>query len=94
MPLYQLWGGYRDRLQAICIGGYYSDDEADVARQIERYLGLGFARLQVQGRRPVAARRTRDARRLARQAAGDDFVLMVDANQGYTRRRGDRLRPR
>lgn len=85
VPLYQLWGGYRDRLQAICIGGYYSDDEADVARQIETYLGLGFAgcKFKVGGRSPQ-----QDARRamLARQAAGDDFVLMVDANQGYTRR--------
>ena len=36
VPLYKLWGGYRDRLQMICIGGYYTDDEADVARQIER----------------------------------------------------------
>ena len=41
-PLFQLWGGYRDRLPSICIGGYYSDDEADVARQIERYRELGF----------------------------------------------------
>jgi D-galactarolactone cycloisomerase len=84
MPLYQLWGGYRDRLPAVCIGGYYSDDEADVARQIERYAELGFGgcKFKVGGLAPEAdARRTR----LAREAAGDDFVLMVDANQGYTR---------
>lgn len=84
LPLYQLWGGYRDRLPAICIGGYYSDDEADIARQIERYLALGFAgcKFKVGGQSPEV-----DARRvaLARRAAGDDFVLMVDANQGYTR---------
>ena len=43
VPLYRLWGGYRDRLQMTCIGGYYTDDEADVARQIERYVELGFA---------------------------------------------------
>lgn len=83
-PLYQLWGGYRDRLPAICIGGYYSDDEADVARQIEKYMELGFGgcKFKVGGLTPEA-----DARRttLARQAAGDDFVLMVDANQGYTK---------
>jgi D-arabinonate dehydratase len=42
VPLYQLWGGYRDRLPSICIGGYYSDDEGDVARQIENYRELGF----------------------------------------------------
>jgi D-arabinonate dehydratase len=84
LPLYQLWGGYRDRLTAICIGGYYSDDEADVARQIERYRALGFGgcKFKIGGRSPEEdARRVR----LARRAAGDDFLLMVDANQGYTR---------
>jgi D-galactarolactone cycloisomerase len=79
-----LWGGYRDRLPAICIGGYYSDDEADVARQIERYAELGFGgcKFKVGGRSPEE-----DARRmaLARAAAPEGFVLMADANQGYTR---------
>jgi D-arabinonate dehydratase len=84
LPLSVLWGGYRDRLPAICIGGYYSDDEADVARQIERYMELGFGgcKFKVGGLSPEAdAHRAR----LARAAAGEDFVLMVDANQGYTR---------
>jgi D-arabinonate dehydratase len=83
-PLFRLWGGYRDRLPAICIGGYYTDDEADVARQVERYIELGFAgcKFKVGRLSPEAdARRVR----LAREAAGDGFVLMVDANQGYTR---------
>lgn len=84
VPLFRLWGGYRDRLQAICIGGYYSDDDADVGRQIDNYLDLGFAgcKFKVGGRSPEE-----DARRaeLARKSAGDDFILMVDANQGYSR---------
>jgi D-arabinonate dehydratase len=85
VPLYQLWGGYRDRLPSICIGGYYSDDEADVARQIERYRDLGFAGCKFKVGRLTPAE---DAHRteLARKAGGDDFVLMVDANQGFTRR--------
>jgi D-arabinonate dehydratase len=84
VPLYQLWGGYRDRLTAICIGGYYSDDEADAARQVEHYrtLGFGGCKFKVGGRSPEEdARRTR----LAREAVGADFVLMADANQGYSR---------
>lgn len=84
VPLYQLWGGYRDRLTAICIGGYYSDDEADSARQVERYIALGFGgcKFKVGGRSPDE---DADRIRLARDAAGADFVLMADANQGYTR---------
>ncbi len=84
LPLSKLWGGYRDRLPSICIGGYYSDDEADVERQITRYAELGFGgcKFKVGGLSPEAdARRAR----LARDAAGEDFVLMVDANQGFTR---------
>jgi D-galactarolactone cycloisomerase len=85
IPLYRMWGGFRDRLPAICIGGYYSDDLDDVARQIERYRELGFAGCKFKVGRLSPAD---DAHRveLARQAAGDDFVLMLDANQGYTRR--------
>ncbi|HEY3541826.1 MAG TPA: mandelate racemase/muconate lactonizing enzyme family protein [Gaiellaceae bacterium] len=84
VPLYRLWGGYRDRLQMICIGGYYTDDESDIARQIEQYVDLGFAGCKFK----VGQLSPRDdARRvkLARDAAPDDFILMVDANQGYTR---------
>lgn len=86
VPLFRLWGGYRDRLPAICIGGYYTDDDADIARQIEWYRELGFAGCKFKvGRLSPAedAHRTR----LARKAGGDDFVLMVDANQGYTRQK-------
>lgn len=84
VPLSELWGGYRDRLTAICIGGYYSDDLADIRRQIDNYreLGFGGCKFKVGKLSPEQdAHRTR----LARQAAGDDFVLMVDANQGFTR---------
>lgn len=86
VPLFRLWGGYRDRLPAICIGGYYTDDDADIARQIEWYRELGFAgcKFKVGRLNPAEdAHRTR----LARKAGGDDFVLMVDANQGYTRQK-------
>jgi D-galactarolactone cycloisomerase len=84
-PLYQLWGGYRDKLQAICIGGYYSDDLDDVGRQIEDYKRLGFGGCKFKVGR-LSPEEDAHRTRLARQAAGDDFVLMVDANQGFTRR--------
>ena len=84
VPLYQLWGGYRDRLTAICIGGYYTNDVADIEKQIENYQSLGFGGCKFKVGKLTPEE---DALRveLARKAAGDDFVLMVDANQGYTR---------
>lgn len=86
VPLFKLWGGYRDTLPAICIGGYYGDGgEKEVVDQIEHYLELGFAgcKFKIGGASP-----SDDAHRvrLARATAGDDFILMTDANQGYTRR--------
>jgi D-arabinonate dehydratase len=90
VPLYRLWGGHRDRLTAICIGGYYTGDLADVGRQIERYRDLGFGGCKFKVGRLSPEE---DAHRtgLAREAAGEDFVLMADANQGYTREQAIRF---
>jgi L-alanine-DL-glutamate epimerase-like enolase superfamily enzyme len=82
-PLWRLWGGYRDRLPMIAIGGYYGtgipiEDEIGELRR----MGLAGLKFKVGGSSPEE-----DAARVAeaRRAAGPDFVLAVDANQGYTR---------
>jgi D-arabinonate dehydratase len=87
VPLYKIWGGFRDRLQVICIAGYYEKDKslADFGREMEWIKANGYAgcKFKVGGRTPKE-----DAERVrtARSAVGDDFVLTVDANQGYTLR--------
>ncbi len=84
-PLYELWGGYRDSLPVIAIGGYYRDDKglAELAREVEEYQDLGFGglKLKVGGRTPQ-----RDLERLDAvvTAADEEFVVACDANQGYT----------
>ena len=82
-PLWRLWGGYRDRLQMISIGGYYGAGDDGIRAEIEELKGLGLAglKLKVGGRAPEedAARF-----RVARAAAGPDFVLAADANQGWS----------
>jgi D-galactarolactone cycloisomerase len=81
-PLWRLWGGFRDRLPMICIGGYY-DSPASIEEEVERVRETGLAgmKFKVGGRAPeVDAERFRRARR----AAGDDFVLCADANQGWS----------
>jgi D-galactarolactone cycloisomerase len=81
-PLWRLWGGYRDRVPMIAIGGYY-DAPVPLADELESYreMGLAGCKLKVGGRSPAE-----DAERVAaaRAGAGDDFVLAIDANQGYT----------
>lgn len=80
-PLWQLWGGYRDTVEMVVIGGYY-DSEQSISDEIAMYrqMGLAGCKFKVGGATP-----SRDAERAAeaRAAAGDDFILMVDANQGY-----------
>lgn len=81
----ELLGGYTDRLPIISIGGYYMPGKthADIAREIESYRDAGMAgcKFKVGGLSPEA-----DAARVAvaRKAAGDDFILCVDANRGWT----------
>jgi L-alanine-DL-glutamate epimerase-like enolase superfamily enzyme len=81
MPLWKLWGGFRNSLPMIAIGGYY--DDLEIADEISQFktLGLAGVKFKVGGRSPAV-----DAERVlrARQAAGADFVICVDANQGYT----------
>lgn len=83
LPLYRLWGAVADAVPISVIGGYYHLDAAETAETVRRYVEQGFGGLKfkVGGRGPAE-----DAERfrVARDAAGPDFVLMADANQGYT----------
>ncbi len=82
VPLWKLWGGYRNSVPVITIGGYYADD-ADITAEVSGLVESQFAgmKFKVGGLSPEEdAVRVRQARR----AAGDDFALAVDANQGWT----------
>jgi L-alanine-DL-glutamate epimerase-like enolase superfamily enzyme len=82
-PLWQLWGGYRNSLPVNIIGGYYGRDRGAIADEIAEWRAMGFrgCKFKIGGRSPAE-----DAERVtaARAAAGDDFVITIDANQGYT----------
>lgn len=83
VPLWRLWGGYRRELPLVAIGGYYGEPLGPIAEEVAAYRELGLAgmKLKVGGAEPAV-----DARRVraARDAGGDDFVITVDANQGYS----------
>jgi L-alanine-DL-glutamate epimerase-like enolase superfamily enzyme len=83
-PLWRLWGGARDRVPMTAIGGYYGEPLGPIAAEIAYYrdeLGLAGVKFKVGGRSPEV-----DAERVAaaREAAGPDFTICIDANQGYT----------
>ena len=81
----ELLGGFSDRVPIISIGGYYMEGKtlADIGREMEAYRQAGMAgcKFKVGGLSPQA-----DAERVkaAREAAGPDFMLAVDANRGWT----------
>jgi L-alanine-DL-glutamate epimerase-like enolase superfamily enzyme len=81
----RLLGGYRQELPLICIGGYYEEGKtlADLGKEMERIrlAGMAGCKVKVGGRSPEA-----DAERVAaaRQGAGDDFWIAVDANRGWS----------
>lgn len=83
-PLWRLWGGAQDRLPMIGIGGYYGSSEADLERDVNFFRlehGMVGMKFKIGGKPP-----SEDADRLraVREIAGEEFVLVVDANQGYT----------
>ncbi|HWE64692.1 MAG TPA: mandelate racemase/muconate lactonizing enzyme family protein [Chloroflexota bacterium] len=84
LPLFRLWGACREQLPLIVIGGYYGLDHGQIAELMRGYRAMGMAgcKFKVGGATPAE-----DAARVraARTAAGDDFILLVDANQGYGR---------
>lgn len=81
----ELLGGFSDRVPIISIGGYYMEGKTltDIGREMEAYRQAGMAgcKFKVGGLSPTA-----DAQRVraAREAAGLDFMLAVDANRGWT----------
>jgi D-galactarolactone cycloisomerase len=81
-PLWKLWGGYRDSVPVLTIGGYYAAD-ADITAEVSGLVEAEFGgmKFKVGGLSPEE-----DAVRVrqARKTAGDDFDLAVDANQGWT----------
>ena len=85
-PCYRLWGGYRDALPIIGIGGYYEEPGfPTIEDEVEQFSGFGMVGMKFK----VGALSPReDAARLRRgvDAAPDGFVFVVDANQGYTLR--------
>jgi len=83
VPLWKLWGGYRNFVPLIAIGGYYGEPLGSIEEEIASYVELGLAgiKFKVGGLSPA-----QDAERVerARRAAPKGFMIALDANQGYS----------
>lgn len=85
-PLWRIWGGFNNRVPMIGIGGYYGSSEADLEKELEFFHGthgMVGMKFKIGGRSPEE-----DVARLkqARALVDDDFIFVVDANQGYSAR--------
>ena len=79
LPVYQLLGGYRDRIATSVTVGIL--DEADTVRRARDFVAQGFHALKLKGGIDVDD----DISRVlaVRDAIGDAVALRFDANQGY-----------
>ena len=82
-PLWRLWGGYREEIPVNIIGGYYGPDLGQIKDDVAEWRDMGMrgCKFKIGARHPSEDYARVEA---AREAAGEDFVLTVDANQGYT----------
>jgi L-alanine-DL-glutamate epimerase-like enolase superfamily enzyme len=80
LPLWQLLGGYRDRIATSVTVGILP--ERETVAQARRWVQQGFHAVKIKGGRNVEE----DAARViqVREAVGDSVDLRFDANQGYT----------
>jgi D-galactarolactone cycloisomerase len=84
MPVYQLLGGFRDRVPCYVTGGYYQDDKtiAHLVQECETYVDMGYNAIKLKiGHVSVAE----DVARVkaVRDSLGPSIDLMLDVNEGY-----------
>lgn len=84
MPLYQMLGGYRDRVPTYIAGGYYEEGKGlpELAREMAENVAMGARAIKM---KVGALSQREDAERVktVREAIGPDVKLMVDANCAY-----------
>jgi L-alanine-DL-glutamate epimerase-like enolase superfamily enzyme len=85
-PVYKLLGGVRESVPVISIGGYYPQDGGDaceaIAAEVDHVRATGCIGIKMKvGRASLEEDLARV--RAARKAGGPDFVVTVDANQGW-----------
>ena len=85
-PVYKLLGGVRERVPVISIGGYYPKDGGDalkaIADEVRSVRDAGCIGIKMKVGR-ASLEQDLERVRAARKEGGKDFVIAVDANQGW-----------
>ncbi len=83
VPLYQLWGGFRDRVPMIGIGGYYTNEPASIEKEVAFFVESGMVGMKFKIGKLSPVEEIARFRR-AVESAPEGFEFMVDANQAWT----------
>lgn len=83
-PVYQVLGGFRNRVPVYAAGGYYAEGKgiAELGEELNSYVAAGYRAVKIKvGGAPFKE----DVARVhgAREAIGPDIGLMVDANNAW-----------
>jgi L-alanine-DL-glutamate epimerase-like enolase superfamily enzyme len=83
-PVYQLLGGYRNRIPCYVTGGYYAKDKRlrELREELNSYVEEGFRAIKMKIG-ALSVKKDVERVKAARDAIGHDVDLMVDANCCY-----------
>jgi L-alanine-DL-glutamate epimerase-like enolase superfamily enzyme len=81
-PVYKLLGAYRDTVPIYGSGGWLSYSTDQLLEEMQSYVRRGFKGVKMKVGSPYP-RRDIERVKAARQAFGDDILLMIDANQAW-----------
>jgi len=86
-PVYKLLGGCKDKVPVISIGGYYAKEGEDslevISAEVDALKTAGIAGIKMKVGR-ATLEEDFERVRAARKTGGQDFVIAVDANQGWS----------
>ncbi len=84
MPLYQLLGGFRDRVPTYIAGGYYEEGKGldELAQEMITNVAMGARAVKMKVG-AVSLQEDAERVRVVREAVGSSVKVMVDANCAY-----------
>ena len=83
-PLWQLWGGRPDPLPVYGSGCFRGLGQDGMIKKAKRYVDQGFPAIKMQVAHCFTHDEDVENVRAMRDALGDDVLIMVDVNQGWT----------